>query len=483
MIDTIVLRIRNVKKYKRLYNQFYFTVVKKQMEVSGRILIDGDGVITGTSQETFRRIKFYEDSGKFIPDNINFDIYQPSYNYRIRGLIRNMDTDKAELEVEFSIPKYFHGTNVFQFVPDNSRDSYSNFLRLIKGIKRFMNDRFAQVPDDADVQIFRLDMCFNQFHNTQLSCYEYQKHQFEHTENYSKSKNFQFNRGNGYNWYINSTRYMFKCYHKGDEFKQHDYKELLKLKTKNPYDLSFLQKQADRILRYEIEFRNSMMNYLYMYYTFLDRDDVRAFSREDNCYKYIRHVQKLGNFKGLAAANGDKTNLSPVEFFTSKSKAFTLKSDFDGAFSPLCIFSESVTFGYSIYRMLYNFFWEKLKAVQPQEGKPVYKLLETIESYQARLKDRKEKGFVVKSGVKNGKILNAGSKHSARIISNVLLSQYMDLRQLKDVYPESTYKRLIRDVKAMGLSTKNNNLLTQIAPLDYTEDREVLRPIMKNRYI
>lgn len=98
MIDTIVLRIRNVKKYKRLYNQFYFTVVKKQMEVSGRILIDGDGVITGTSQETFRRIKFYEDSGKFIPDNINFDIYQPSYNYRIRGLIRNMDTDKAELE-------------------------------------------------------------------------------------------------------------------------------------------------------------------------------------------------------------------------------------------------------------------------------------------------------------------------------------------------------------------------------------------------
>lgn len=416
MVDTIVLRIHNLEKYKGIYEQFYVTNKKKNTIVEGYNVCDVDGLVQ-EKERSYDRTRFYSDSGKFLPSVISFSINAPSYHYTVRCRIVHKTIDAISLEIEFSIPKYFYGTNVFQFVACPEYSSESNYYKLINGVRRFMSNHFFQVPSDKDIQIFRIDLCYNQFFLNKTEALAYQAAQREHAEKYCLAKNMRFvPHPECKNWAILTQRYSLKCYHKGTEFEDHDYKMIVKGftsgVTKNgfggsakirgmpPYDLKYLQEQADRILRYEITFRNTMIHYVTMYNFFESPvADRPAFICNDNLYKYIRRASKMGTFNKVCQSF-DIQAMSGTEYFCSKVKDFMLKTEFDNSYGSAVVLSSAVTFNYPVYRLLFDFFWTKVKDMQIDTRSNVPELVKKIDDYNNRCIERKKARMTKKGDMK-----------------------------------------------------------------------------------
>jgi hypothetical protein len=86
MVDTITLRIHNIKTYKGLYEQYLIVSKKKNTVTQGHIVVDEDGVVTEKSR-LWQRVTAFGDTGNFLPDRHCFDIYTPSSNYVLRGCL------------------------------------------------------------------------------------------------------------------------------------------------------------------------------------------------------------------------------------------------------------------------------------------------------------------------------------------------------------------------------------------------------------
>jgi hypothetical protein len=347
-----------------------------------------------------------------------------------------MDSDKAFLEIEFSLPKYFFGTNVFQLLGVPANSSEANFHMLLKAIKRVFNDKFNKLPKDSDVEIFRLDMCYNQFFKTKQDAIDYLSMGRDWMKRYCEGKNMRLVDSHDTTWTILTERYSFKCYHKGTEFHKKDYKKLVENMSKHNYNLNQLQGIADCILRYEITYRHSMLHYLTMYYTFQDLEKKRGYMLNSKLYDYIKRVQKRGDFAKHSSDIGIRIGVvSPVDYFIGKQKKFCLRSLFDGGYSPLVIYADSVTFNYKVYRLLYDWFWALVRKAQPDEAIPIFKMKEKLLQYQEKKARWKHNGVLSKDKLKKGNLREAARKNTARILIPALLSQYMDVRKLKDHLP------------------------------------------------
>lgn len=484
MVDTINLRIHNVKKYKLLYEQFLPSARNKNAVVEGQTIIDEDGVVT-EKERVWGRIVAFEDTGKFIPHVNRFDVTAPSSVYHVRGAIRDMAGDKAFLEIEFSIPKYFYATNVFQFLGSPPQSSEANYHQLIKGIDRFMRNTFSQVPKKTDIEIFRLDMCYNQFHKTKADAMEFLSAQRDHMKQFADGRSMRFVDTHETTWTLLTQRYSFKCYHKGTEFAKNDAPQLVKTLAKHKYNVAKLQEVADCILRYEITYRHTMIQYLTMYYTFQDMEKKKPFLFQSPLYEQMKRLSKAGGQFAKYSEQLDipTKGMTPIDFFVSKQKRFCLRSPFDGIYSPVNVFSDTVTFNYPVYRLLFDWFWERVRQSQPEESVPVFKMVERINIYQEKLQARKDKGVYEAGKVKNGNLRAVGSKSSARMLVPALLSQFVDLRQLKDFLPPATYYRLVKDFKLAGLPLKSTMSLVQRPPLDYAMNAALLEPMKSRNYI
>ena len=118
----------------------------------------------------------------------------------------------------------------------------------------------------------------------------------EWMKKYCDGKNMRLIDSYATTWTIVTTRYSFKCYHKGTEFHENDYKELVANINKHNYNLNHLQNIADRILRYEITFRRSMLHYLTMYYTFQDLEKKAGYMLNNHLYSYLNKVKNWEAF-------------------------------------------------------------------------------------------------------------------------------------------------------------------------------------------
>ena len=230
--------------------------------------------------------------------------------------------DKDYLEFNFSIPKYVYGTNVMMFCEHytnrnficyhNSMFDY-NFKRaydlLIHFITNFFDKEFIEndIVDFSDVEINRIDLCFNQvFYNKReaLQYLEYQKK--------VRKKNLSISSDN-YREYESSfmfttKRYSAKIYHKGTEYTKHDRKEherINKQKGREYFNINALQDFSDRMLRYEITFRDTMLSYLFNHKVF--RKNCPIHKQRYEIYKKVesakekneRIAQRTGSFKNI----------------------------------------------------------------------------------------------------------------------------------------------------------------------------------------
>jgi|WetSurMetagenome_2_1015567.scaffolds.fasta_scaffold19136_3 hypothetical protein len=279
-------------------------------------------------------------------------LYIPSSS---REINYNWDKVKNKISFEFSVPKALYGTNVYQFV-NHKVDRYSQFVlgldcvmknqvkkthrRLIHFIKAFLQDQclyrvvseyeYRQLKGQdrqlhlismQDIEVSRIDFCFNRIFNSRKDALDYLDllkalHKQGQREGRNKSK-----FGYGTAVYLVGEYFTLKVYHKGSEFcksGESDRKGLNEINTEyrkkygiDKYDVEGLQAFADRMLRYEIEYKKQGLNYIYKTRLYKSRDFEYKRIREG--YLEYKNIQE--KIKRLA---GLKKKPSPLSLYLTK---------------------------------------------------------------------------------------------------------------------------------------------------------------------
>jgi hypothetical protein len=302
MIDTVRFRLHDLKKHNEIYraldnekrqvnvyNDQSRSFLKKELAFYKKDY--SNEFIHNYNSGTLKRKVSY--IGKFLP----------SSNYKINcKVILENDMQNSFIEWEFSFPKYFYGTNILQTVI-NPLEKEFNFIhgsfdtfnyqlnfqheRLIKYFKIFFYTEFPRCQFDFnDIEILRIDLCFNQIFNTKEDSLEYLNLQSNIQKKYARDTTRPAKYQGGLTFV--TSDYSAKIYHKGLEYAKNDFKEHEKLKKqgKGFSDLQYLQDLADRTLRYEITFRKAKLSYLYNHHVF--RSNNKQFTELKKLYNKLK---------------------------------------------------------------------------------------------------------------------------------------------------------------------------------------------------
>ena len=292
MIDSIIIRIHHLRSKETLLKWLQWGSWKGS----------NDGTIEIPEHDASRHIVLkhveYYDTKKTTKKLRNKHFIKSS-SYNLNYLV---DITNDYIEFNFSIPKYKYGTNVAQFVnhyratsfelSKNSSFQYNlegTYNRLLKFIENFFS-RFAGVELEKmkeDVEINRLDICFNQIFDDKQEALAYLEHQKKIKKRGERLINDKINFATSI--YLAGKYFTFKIYHKGTEFRKNDAPELRKANKRlkqQRFNVEKIGAFADRILRYEIEFKNAGLNYLYKNNLF------RKYSKSFNGYKRSHRLTK-----------------------------------------------------------------------------------------------------------------------------------------------------------------------------------------------
>jgi hypothetical protein len=279
MVDTIILRVHDLRKHKALCDYInqnfngtsmhsaYLTkedadTIRNSETIDGKMFID----YFWNSKSGTHLIRFKSQKKLNSSQHYYFHVFE--------------NFDKNYLEFNFSIPKYVYGTNVLMFCEHvwsrdfiyvrNSSLEY-NLKRSYDLVSKFILTFFKRefpfddMIDFHDVEVNRIDISYNQVFDCKKSAQDYLEFQKK-----LRKKNLRLDSNNHIKYdtslMFKTERYSLKIYHKGPEYAKHDRKEHLKINTQKGYDyfdIEGIQDFADHILRYEISFRDSMLSYLY----------------------------------------------------------------------------------------------------------------------------------------------------------------------------------------------------------------------------
>ena len=224
------------------------------------------------------------------------------------------------------------------------------FERLIFFIHSFFKREFVfdNMVDFSDVEINRIDISFNQVFFDKNYALEYLKYQKK-----LRKKNLNINSNNFREYetslMYSTKRYSLKIYHKGTEYAKHDRKEHQKInkeKGKEYFHIEELQAFSDRILRYEITCRDTMLSYLFNHKLF--RKNCSVHKARYEIYKKIESTKlkndriakrtgtyKIDSFKNKYIENHpyikiDKNDLfihNRMSILLNRNRQFLLKSN------------------------------------------------------------------------------------------------------------------------------------------------------------
>lgn len=439
MIDTIVLRIHNIDKYPQLYAQ-YIAPSKKRKTVS-EAWVDEDIIKSSKSNKVHAFI--YHDTDKFLPITCRSSIGLPSSHYEVLAAIRN-----NYLEFNFSIPKYLYGNNVMQFINMGDQSAHVCYLELKKFLYGFIKSMcMYQEPIPEDVEINRIDFCYNQLFNSKNDALQYLDEQNVINKKLARASK---NKGRNYeseSLTYNTRRYGWKIYHKGKEFRKNDLNKIAK-KNKKDLPLEYIAEIADRTLRYEMTFRKSMIKYLCNQYFFVSGQ--KQLYPQYSEHKLTKFCKKLITYEGVKA----------YERFQNFEKKFTLKSLFDYT-NDLYLLSntDSITFDETIFTICFNTFWDKVKQYQIDKAFDIGSIINAVDKHNSEV------------DLKNHYRRKPLSGHTrSRIIISALLAQYMPggFEKFREFLPPTTFKTLRTDLKKIGINTTDSKNLTFPKPrMDY----------------
>lgn len=457
MIDTIHLRVQNLRSYSFLWANLLSSQKRKNSHTIAYINEETGEYIKDTP--VYKSI-FFHDTDNFLPV-VTRDCFRVGSHHYSVSVKANFEENYADFNL--SIPKLIFGTNLMQFVPLGSpMDVSSIYRKLLSFIPDFFLKYFSESVNLLDIDVERIDLCFNQYFNNITDLKNTIKSQQQSAHKYARSSK---NKGRNYadeTMMYNTADYSFKIYHKGPEFAKHDYKELQKNNSNN-FSLGTLQRDADLCLRYEATFRKSFFRNIYKQKFF--PIDSKLYSKSSQYFTNHYH-EFLYNFnkiyeKNLFAKKGfDKFKILN-DLFIFGSKRFALLSIFDLK-KDVNDLLKADSFGFSedLFKELSKWFWLKIRQYQIKESLPLDELVTRINTLKS-----------VKTERKRLKVSNTHSPSLSRILMPALLSQFMSIEQLKGFYSQRTFARLRAEFKALGLSTNINQTVGSIPspPLDYTE--------------
>lgn len=425
MIDTINLRIHNLSEYKTIYNQFY---------TNGKNAIT-EAIIDKETGEVLENHKIhsiiFHDSNNILPLSQRNSFTIPSSHYSVSYFINQ---GKQTLDINISLPKMKFSTNILQLINFYDTSAIACYNQLLDTIDKFFKTYFLQIPAKKDVEIVRLDLCYNQFFESQNQSLVYLEEQKKILQNFARSSRNNF-RTYDTSWMYITQRYSFKCYHKGDEFLKNDFKKLQKNNPLN-HHLGKLVEESSKILRYELTCRPSYFKYLV----------AQNFFESENAKKIMKNINHpVAKFINRCKQLYPETH----EKIRRLSYKFKLASKFDLASSNTNeLFSEdSITFDSTIFTIIYNEFWEKVRHFQLTVKPPLTDVLTAIKKRKA----------------------NKKNKDSSLLVLAALLSSYHSLTELykTNLIPERTYYRTKKELAEMGLSEKMEKFEFTPPPLDY----------------
>lgn len=277
MVDSITLELHDLKLHEKCVN------ILRCVE-GGFTKYDGNDKLKRFRVGTLdREVTQFHDSWKEKERLIYKPVYQPSSHYKVIFMI---NPHKDCITFTFSIPKYFYSHNIAQAicnVNEVNEFSASNFdvstqielgyNRLIRYINQFFLNEFPTCKIHwENLELRRLDFCFNQIFKTKSMALEYLELQRTIRKKHMRDDSTKSNNYKTAIFYFNDS-YSVKIYHKGSEFSKNDRKELDRINSfgKMSFDTEYLQSFSDRILRYEVTIRPKYMAYLFNQHVFRSR--------------------------------------------------------------------------------------------------------------------------------------------------------------------------------------------------------------------
>jgi hypothetical protein len=427
MIDTLNFKLNNVSKYPLVKTQYERTSRVGQTTIE----IDQD---TGEYLENHQiRALLHHDSDSLMSLSKRSSFFIASSHYTV-SYFYNISGDY--IDFNFSIPKYCYGTNVLQFIKYFDQGANATYDHFMSFLFTFVKKHFIQAIDLEDIEITRLDLCYNQFFNSKYDALKYLSDQKELMKKFARNSKNDFRSYDTSLMYL-TKRYSFKIYHKGTEFIKNDRKELLK---NNPtgFPLGVLEDQSNRILRYEITFRKSMIDYLFRqnklendYVTF--KPNQHAGVRKAYPEHYRRAVEFAENGKRYVLAKVD-----PIE----------------------AVHTSTVQFSQRIFNTMFDYFWEYVKKFQLNRKMSLQELITKID-------ERNE----VRDTIQNQAVRRKASYNKPMLTILAMLTSYESLDEIrkKDLVPRSTFFHYQKKLKELGV-TSHGRLLDMPAPgLDYSD--------------
>ncbi|MDX9791465.1 MAG: hypothetical protein RBT61_11590 [Candidatus Kapabacteria bacterium] len=195
-------------------------------------------------------------------NRVRGQIETASSDYRVNfSISENMDA----ITFNLSIPKYFFGNNVAQFVPQIYSERYQRRLltmrafatqieflyqRLLEFILTFFDDLsvYINLPsvsnlDLHNIEIKRLDFCYNQYFPSHEMVTDYVRAQKKIFQAKIKKNSLVGNETDSSLYYRHSIDgFYFKIYSKGEEFENNDLPKIMK-ENESFFDYDFKKNQ------------------------------------------------------------------------------------------------------------------------------------------------------------------------------------------------------------------------------------------------
>jgi len=278
MIDSVKISvhspiIRDINgNLSRQFNGMFYNILLENSDAkkNGFVINSRTGIYQTDSIFQMKKIQFENHETFMINGRVNL----PSYNYSVVYRVH-----EERIDLEFSLPKYFYGTNIFELRSHSNRSNpVSVYDSLLLGLKYFMEETFFNVKIEwGAVELLRWDFCYNQVFQSRDESFQALK--YIKLKHQSKGDRLSYETGFVQ---LTKTNYL-KIYHKGEEFIKHD---KYKLKSNN---IPIYEKLSDRILRYEK--KHTLKNVAYFW-----NCNFRNYGRHDLKQLYLKQ-KKEGNVK------------------------------------------------------------------------------------------------------------------------------------------------------------------------------------------
>jgi hypothetical protein len=417
MVDTIVLRIHNLKKYDVLIKTLHLERNKgfktKTVSVDQNEFDRLKGI--GFGLRYTLDVMELNKSGEFLAKTEFSKKYNSSHHY---AFVYRVDYSNDFIEFNFSVPKYKFGTNILMDVEHwwdvhyrlyecstinhNVLYTVNNLIRFIQIFlaKEFINSKIEM----HDVELNRIDFCFNQIFPNKEDALKFLNFQKKLHKTYARESNEIYNYETSLMHKNNRT--SFKIYHKGSEYSKHDSKEherINKEKGCQYFKVEKFQAFADRILRYEMTFRSAGLNYIFKHNMF--RKQCPIFKIDHNIYLRVDRIKqrnesiskRIAELQSEEARNAFRkfnpyqaiskedrlTHKYVSNLINSKPKFMLRISEFSTLFNKQTINAKCHTalFSKNLIQLCATRFLEEVKDFQVSELPPELKLGLLIDEY------------------------------------------------------------------------------------------------------